>query len=228
MAIESISVVLVDDHLVFREGLRSLLEVHPDIRVVGEAGTGRQAVELTAKLRPDVVLMDIAMPSLNGIEATRQILAVLPTTRVLALSAHGDDEYIIRAVDAGVAGCLVKQTSAQAVVAAIREVNRGGAAFSASVARRLRTTAEYAGHNFKRTQSSRSLTSREIEVIQLIAEGRPNKQVAECLHISIKTVEKHRQNLMDKLNIHETAGLTRYAIAEGIVEGGRGTDTTAY
>jgi DNA-binding NarL/FixJ family response regulator len=217
---KNISVVLVDDHLVFREGLRSLLESHSDIQVVGEAGTGRQAVGLARKLRPDVVVMDIAMPSLNGIEATRQILAFLPSAKILALSAHSDDEYVVRAVSAGVSGYLLKQTSAQVLVAAIREVNRGGAAFSASVARRLRTTSRFAEHSFKRTGGNRSLTSRENEVIQLVAEGKPNKQMADDLKISIKTVEKHRQNLMDKLNIHDTAGLTRYAIAEGIIESG--------
>jgi DNA-binding NarL/FixJ family response regulator len=213
-----ITVLLAEDHTVVREGLRALLKVEGDIEVVGEAETGRQAVKLAKKLRPDVVVMDIAMPLLNGLEATRRISKAVPATRVLMLSAHGDDEYIRQAVMLGAAGYLIKQTSADLLAKAIREVQKGNAFFSPSVAKRLPSLSlelpDRSGVLKKKTR----LTSREVEVLQLIAEGKANKQVAMGLGISIKTVEKHRQHLMEKLDLHDTAGLTRYAIAAGIIE----------
>lgn len=214
-----ISVLIVDDHLVLREGLRYLIEVRGDIRVVGEAGTGREAVALVKALAPDVVLMDIAMPTLNGVEATRQILASHPKTKVLVLSAHSDDEYVKRVVAMGAVGYLVKQTSAAHLVRTIKEVQNGAKIFSPVVARRLSAgLLERPARPRKPQTLLPTLTSREMEVVQLIAEGKANKQVADGLRISIKTVEKHRQNLMNKLQIHDTAGLTRYAISEGVVE----------
>ncbi|MEN6424981.1 MAG: response regulator transcription factor [Phycisphaerales bacterium] len=214
-----IAVLLADDHTIVREGLRALLEAEGDIEVVGEAQTGRQAVQLSKGLRPDVVIMDIAMPLLNGLEATRQIVKAVPTTRVLILSAHGDDEYIRQAVLLGAAGYLIKQTSADVLGRAIREVHRGKAFFSPSIAKRLPGLSLESpdGHPVLKTKKA-GLSSREVEVLQLIAEGKANKQVAAELGISIKTVEKHRQHLMSKLDLHDTAGLTRYAIAAGIIE----------
>ena len=221
--LKKITVLLAEDHAVVRQGLRTLLESEGHSEVVGQAQTGREAVDLAASLHPDVILMDIAMPVLNGLEATRQILAANPAAKVLILSAHSDDEYIERMTAVGVAGFLEKQTSAEVLTSAIQEVAKGKTFFSPAIAKRM-----VDGRNRSRDRDGMSkanggrltarLTSRETEVLQLVAEGQANKQVAAELNISIKTVEKHRQHLMDKLNIHETAGLTRYAIAQGIIE----------
>jgi len=214
-----ITVLLAEDHMIVREGLRALLQAEGDIEVVGEAQTGRQAVQLTRRLRPDVVIMDIAMPLLNGMEATRRILKAVPATRVLILSAHSDDEYIRQVVMLGAAGYLIKQTSAGLLARAIREVQKGNSFFSPSIANRLHSLSLESPdgrHMVKKKKTG--LSSREVEVLQLIAEGRANKQVAAELGISIKTVEKHRQHLMRKLDLHDIAGLTRYAIAAGIIE----------
>ncbi len=216
-----ITVLLAEDHTIVREGLHRLLEVESDIEVIAEAQTGREAVQLAKKLSPAVVVMDIAMPVLNGLEALRQILKALPATRVLILSAHSDEAYIDQVMALGAAGYLIKQTSVQDLSKAIREVQKGNTFFSHSIFKRLND------HNRKSVmmngkgqikKRSLSLSSREVEVIQLIAEGSANKQIAGELNISIKTVEKHRQHLMEKLDIHDTAGLTRYAMAAGIIE----------
>ncbi len=214
-----ITVLLAEDHEIVREGLRLLLKHESDIHVVGEAETGRQAVEMATKLRPDVVVMDIAMPLLNGLEATRQIRKAVPSAKVLILSAHSDDAYVEQMMTLGASGFLLKQSSSHILVTAIREVQKGNTFFSPTVARRLKSrdqkSIDRAGQIKKKNNS---LSSREMEVLQLIAEGQPNKQVAADLGISFKTVEKHRQHLMSKLNIHDTAGLTRYAISAGIIE----------
>ena len=214
-----ITVLLAEDHGIVREGLRSLLQLSGEFEVVGEAGNGRQAVEMARKLHPTVVVMDIAMPMLNGFEATRQILLAAPDTKVLVLSAHSDDEYVAHMAAVGAAGYLVKQNSGQVLVNAIKEIASGRPYFSPSIAKRI-------GEAQRKSRESgiapgkprRPLTSREAEVLQLVAEGAANKQVAAELGISTKTVEKHRQQLMDKLDIHDTAGLTRHAIATGVIE----------
>lgn len=217
-----ITVLLADDHTVVRQGLRVLLEAESDIEVIGEAETGRQAVELTRKLLPAVVVMDIAMPLLNGLEATRQILKALPATKILILSAHGDDAYVEQVTELGAAGYLIKQNSALVLSKAIREAHKGNTFFSPSISRRLRDRRQssFRGAAGRSKKKADGLTSREVEILQLIAEGKANKQTAAELGISIKTVEKHRQRLMSKLDIHDTAGLTRYAIAAGIIESG--------
>lgn len=218
-ATKRITVLLAEDHTIVREGLRTMLEAEGDIEVVGEAATGRQAVELTRQLRPAVVVMDIAMPQLNGLEATRQILKAVPGTKVLVLSAHGDDAYVEQVNALGAAGYLLKQTSAHMLARAVREVQKGKTFFSPAIAQRLRNHYEPGSDRVRLLKKKGVvLSSREIEVLQLIAEGQANKQVAGELGISVKTVEKHRQRLMQKLNIHDTAGLTRYAIAAGIIE----------
>lgn len=214
-----IKVLLADDHTVVRQGLRVLLEADPEISVVGEAESGREVVQMAKALLPDVVVMDIAMPLLNGLEAMRQILRETPSIRVLILSSYGDDEYVHQVTAAGGAGYLLKQSAATDLLKAIREARRGNAFFSPAISRRM---LEQYRNSFTRGTSVKRgttvLTSRENEVLQLIAEGKPNKQIALELSISIKTVEKHRQQVMNKLNIHEVAGLTRYAIAKGIIQ----------
>jgi DNA-binding NarL/FixJ family response regulator len=214
-----ITVLLAEDHMIVREGFRKMLEFEDDFEVVGEAQNGRQAVALVIKLRPAVVLMDIAMPLLNGLEATRQILKVVPAAKVLMLSAHNDDAYVKNATDSGAVGFLLKQTSAHDVCRAIREVENGKTFFSSLVSKRHDRlnpqSPDRAGRLKKKTTQ---LTSREMEVLQLIAEGKANKETASELGIGLKTVEKHREHLMEKLDIHDTAGLTRYAISAGVIE----------
>ncbi len=213
------TILLADDHTVVRQGLRSLLAAESDIEVIGEAETGRQALQLARKLKPDVIVMDIAMPLLNGLEATRQIVQEIPTARIIILSSYSDDEYVEQLTSAGAIGYLLKQNAANDLIKAIREARQGNAYFSPTISRRM---LEHYRRAFANGQPVRkaadALTSREREVLQLIAEGNTNKQIAAELSISIKTVEKHRQQVMDRLGIHDIAGLTRYAIAKGIIE----------
>ncbi len=214
-----ITVLLAEDHTIVREGFHKMLELESDLTVIGEAKDGRQAVALVKKLRPAVVLMDIAMPLLNGLEATRQVLKAVPSTKVLILSAHSDDAYVQNATDAGAVGFLLKQTSAHEVCRAIREVHNGRMFFSPSISlRRDRLNSPSSSRTGPLTKRAAQLTSRETEVLQLIAEGGANKQIAAELGIAIKTIEKHREHLMQKLDIHDTAGLTRHAISVGIIE----------
>ncbi len=213
------TVLLVDDHAVLREGLRMVLEAEKDMHVIAEARSGREAVEFVKQFRPDVVVMDIAMPLLNGFEAARQIIKSFSATRILILSAYSDDEYIDQMIAIGVAGYLIKQSSAQILSKAIREVSKGRLFFSAEIAKRLEEKNKKSlGRNGVLKNKNIRLSSREAEVLQLIAEGKANKEIASELTISIKTVEKHRQHLMEKLNIHDTAGLTRHAISAGVIE----------
>lgn len=219
---QKIKVLLADDHNVVRQGLRALLAVEMDIEIVGEADTGWQAVMLSKKLLPDVVVMDIAMPNLNGLEATRQIAREVPTAKLLVLSSYNDDEYVHQVTGAGATGYLLKQTAATDLIKAVRETRDGNAFFSPAISKRL---VEHYREAFQRgtpvKKQENPLTSREAEVLQLIAEGLANKQIASELNISIKTVEKHRQQVMNKLNIHDIASLTRYAISRGVIENTR-------
>ena len=219
MSMKRITVLLAEDHTVVREGLRKILELEDDFEVVGEAEDGRQAVALVQKLRPAVVVMDIAMPLLNGLEATRQILKAVPCARILILTAHSDDAYIKVATESGAVGFQLKQACARVLSAGIREVNKGHTFFGPFMAKRLpereRKSLDRAGRSNPRKDR---LTSREVEVLQLVAEGNANKETAAELSIGMKTVEKHRERLMAKLNIHDTAGLTRYAISAGVIE----------
>jgi len=219
MTMKRIRVLLAEDHQIVREGLRSLLEHEGDIEVVGEAENGRQAVELSRKLNPAVVVMDVAMPLLNGLEATRQIRKYFPDTRVLILSARNDGAYVEQMMLLGAAGFLLKQTSSHILAAAIREVQKGNTYFSPVISQRVCGQSPKPLDRLGNSkQRNNRLSSREVEVLQLIAEGNANKQVAATLGVSFKTVDKHRQHLMSKLDIHDVAGLTRYAIAVGIVE----------
>jgi DNA-binding NarL/FixJ family response regulator len=216
---KKITVLLAEDHMIVREGFRKMLELENDIQVVGEAQNGRQAVAMVKKLRPAVVVMDIAMPLLNGLEATRQILKAVPGTRILILSAHSDDAYVKNATESGAMGFLLKQASAHVLSKGIREVNQGNTFFGPAITKRLHQLDGKSRDRAGRPQSGDiRLTSREMEVLQLIAEGKANKETAAELGISIKTVEKHREKVMSKLDVHDTAGLTRYAISAGIIE----------
>ena len=216
----NISVLLVDDHSIVREGLRALLLAEGDLNIVAEAQTGREAVQAAEQFRPEVVVMDLAMPLLNGCEATRQILKALPSAKVVVLSSYGDDEHIHQAIGAGAAAYLLKQTAAAELVKAIREVKNGNAYFSPAIAARLREQSCRAEDQApaQEPQEQAPLTSREVEVLQLIAEGFANKQIAAELGLSVKTVEKHRQAVMKKLDIHDIAGLVRHAATKGIIE----------
>lgn len=212
---KKISVVLADDHTVVRQGLRSLLSAEPDIEVVGEAENGRQAIQMAQRLLPDIVVLDIAMPQLNGLEAARQIIHEGLRCKLLMLSSYGDEEYVHQLAVLGASGYLMKQTAATDLIKAIREASKGNAFFSPSISRQL---LDYCRSGRQNAPQTTELTSRELEVLQLVAEGNGNKQIASALNLSIKTVEKHRQKLMNKLNIHDIAGLTHYAIAHGVVE----------
>src|ERR1041385_1159042 len=199
-----ITVILADDHTVVRQGLRALLEAEEDMSVVAEAENGHQAVQLAKRLQPDVVVMDIGMPWLNGLEATRQITKESLKCKVVILSSYSDDEYVQQLTDAGASGYLIKQSAGQDLVMAIREAKKGNAFFSPAISRQLLDHYRKAFVRGKPVhKEANRITSREMEVLQLIAEGQVNKQIAARLFISIKTVEKHRQNLMNKLEIHE-------------------------
>jgi len=215
---KTITVLLADDHAVIREGLRLLLETTPDIQIIAEAENGHEAVQRATKFLPDVVLLDLAMPQLSGIDAARLISKRVPAARVLILSAYNESREVQAALEAGVAGFVTKQTAATELLRAIRETSKGNAFFSPEIAKRLvdqtRDAFRYGGQN---SASRRSLTPRETEVLQLVAEGNTNREMAAALVISIKTIEKHRQALMNKLNIHEAATLTRYAISNGLI-----------
>ena len=213
-----IRVVLVDDHNVVREGFRVLIQADASLEVVGEAENGRDAVSIVKKVHPEVAVLDISMPILGGVQATRQIHAFDPNIRVLILSMHKDEEYVREVFHAGATGYLLKQTSGAELIRAIKEVHRGNAYLSPSIAKHV--VADYRGSvkNKRGIQSKTGLTQREVEVLQLIAEGYSNKKIAQELFISIKTVETHRQKIMDALDIHDVAGLTRFAVTNRIID----------
>jgi DNA-binding NarL/FixJ family response regulator len=201
-----------------REALVTILERHKDIKVVGQAADGREGAEKAAKLKPDVVTLDVAMPNLNGLDAARHIRRKSAATRILILTAYEDDMFMQHALEAGVDGYVSKTSAAETLATAVREVARGMKAFSPAVKKRLAQYEKNEGSSTMQRRKTDTLTEREVEVLQLIAEGNANKQTADKLGISIKTVEKHRQSVMNKLHIHDTAGLTRHAISAGLVE----------
>ena len=220
MKTHPIGVLVADDHTIVRRGLVSLLSLDEGIEVVGEATDGRVAVDRAMELDPDVVLMDISMPGLNGLEATRQIKKEMPHIKVLVLSAHDKDEYILNVVRSGADGYLLKNTSAEDLYAAIRAVHSGHAFFSPSVSKVLLDSYVHGGKGEDTggaTPADQRLTPREREIIQLVAEGKTHQEAATLLHISVRTVDTHCVNIMKKLDIHDSAGLVRYAITNGIV-----------
>lgn len=216
----SISLLVADDHNIIRSGLCALLKNEADFNIVGEATSGRAAVALAVQLSPNILIVDIAMPLLNGVEATRQVLRECPSTKVIVLSAYDDDQHIEAVMAAGAAAYLLKHTAAAEICEAVREVHKGNAYFSPTVAERLRAKSISKLEQPSERTRTEPLTLREAEVLQLIAEGFSNKMIASELNISIKTIEKHRQSLMTKLDIHCVAGLTRHAAANGVIEAG--------
>ncbi|HHH41091.1 MAG TPA: response regulator transcription factor [Chloroflexi bacterium] len=212
-----IRVLIADDHAIVRAGIRSLLEDHADIEVVGEAGSGCEAIEQTLRLRPDVVLMDIAMRDLSGLEATRAIKAQAPQVNVLALTMHDREEYFFAMLKAGALGYVLKESGPEELLAAIRAVHRGEAFLSPRVTKMILD--DYLAQQADRVPSRyNSLTSREKEVLRLAAEGKTTREMAEILHLSPKTVEKHRSSMMRKLGLHNLSELIRYAIRKGLIE----------
>ncbi len=215
----AITVLVADDHTIVRRGLVSLLSLGEGIQVIGEAPDGRAAVDLTLQKDPDVVLMDISMPVLNGLEATARIKKQAPHVRVLILSAYDNDEYITQVVRSGANGYLLKNSSAEELYAAIRSVASGHAFFSPAVSKVIADS--YVRGSAPESEPTRPsdsrLTSREREILQLVAEGHTHQEVADQLHISVRTVDTHCGNIMKKLDIHDSAGLVTYAIKNGIL-----------
>ena len=212
-----IHILLADDHAVMRTGLRLVLERQPDFEVVGEASDGREAVALTQQHRPEVVVMDVTMPNLNGIEAARQISASLPQSGIVMLSMHSDEAYVLRALKAGARGYLLKESAESDLIAAIRAVHAGKAFFSPAVSRMLVEDYVRQLQDREIEDSYELLTTREREILQLIAEGKSNKEVAAILNLSLYTIETHRGNLMEKLNLHTVPELILYAVRKGVI-----------
>jgi DNA-binding NarL/FixJ family response regulator len=210
-------VLLAEDHTIVRKGLHALLDAEAAIEVIGEAQDGREALAKAEQLRPDVVVMDITMPGLNGLEATRLIKKRFPEVKVLILTVHSDEEYIRQILRAGASGYLVKQAAPHELTSAIQAVQRGESYLSPSVSKKV--VEEYVRHaaGAAEEDSCERLTDREREVLQLIAEGSSTRDIAEMLHMSVKTAESHRARVMRKLDIHSTAELTQYAIRKGVI-----------
>lgn len=211
----TIKIILADDHNVLREGLKSLLNQQQDFEVIGEADNGRDAVRLTKKLEPDIVVLDIGMPNMNGIQATQHIVAEVPDTKVLALSMHSDHQFVVKMLQAGASGYMLKDCAYEELISAVRDITAGKFYLSKDV------TGVVINNYINMIQavdavSHPTLTSRERETLQLIAEGKSTAETANLLNVSPKTIETHRKNIMDKLDIHNIADLTKYAVREGI------------
>jgi len=211
----TIKIILADDHNVLREGLKSLLNQQQDFEVIGEADNGQEAVRLTKKLEPDIVVLDIGMPNMNGIQATEHIVAEVPETKVLALSMHSDHQFVVKMLQAGASGYMLKDCAYEELISAVRDITAGKFYLSKDV------TGVVINNYINMIQavdavSHPTLTSRERETLQLIAEGKSTAETASLLNVSSKTIETHRKNIMDKLDIHNIADLTKYAVREGI------------
>jgi len=220
---DNIRVLIVDDHPVVREGLRALFEREAGVEVVGEASDGAEALRKAAEIRPDVVVMDLEMPVMNGIQATRRLLRDNRETRVVVLSMHEEESYVFQALKAGATGYVLKGSSFGELAEAVRSARKGTPRFSPPISRIIMDSYldESPDRKMERSRSG-MLTNREREVLRLIAEGNTNNEIAAQIKISVKTVETHRTNLMKKLDIHDVAGLTRYAIKSGVVVLGKG------
>jgi two-component system, NarL family, response regulator NreC len=212
-----VRILLADDHTVVRKGLRLLLETHPGFQVIAEAANGREAVALAEEHRPDAVVMDVAMPILNGIEAARQISNKLPQTAVVFLSMHSDEGYVLKALKAGARAYLLKDSAEQDLINAVKAVSEGKAFFSPAISKMLVEDYVRQMQELKLEDSYELLTTRERELLQLLAEGKNNKEVANILNLSLRTVETHRSNIFQKLNLHSGAELILYAVRKGVI-----------
>jgi len=212
--VSNIRLLLADDHTLVRAGLRALLQSVPGVEVVGEVNNGRDAVRQVAELHPNLVLMDIAMSELNGLEAAGRIVREFPGVRVIMLSMHATEEYVVQALRAGASGYLLKNAGAEELAKAIEQVAHGETFLSPAVSRQV---TEYIRRVGPEGSPLERLSPRQREILQLIAEGNTTKRIALALHISVKTVETHRSQLMEQLDIHDVAGLVRYAIRQGLV-----------
>jgi two-component system response regulator NreC len=212
-----IRILLADDHVVMRSGLRLLLERQPNLQVVAEAADGQEAVRLAAAENPEVVIMDIAMPHLNGVEATRQIVTRNPETAVVILSMHSDESYVLRSLKAGARAYLLKDSAEADLIAAIRAIQEGKSFFSPGVRRILKEDYVHQLAKLGEEDTYELLTPREREVLQLVAEGKSNKDVANLLNLSLYTVETHRTHILQKLNLHSVPELILYAVRKGII-----------
>ena len=212
----SIRVLIADDHKIMLAGLRSILEKQTDFEVVGEADNGRKAVQMAQEKKPDVIVMDVSMPDLNGIEATKQIIESLPETRVIALSMHSDKRFVMGMLRAGASGYLLKDCASQELANAIVQVARGKKYLSPEITGVVIDDFLLGDSSEEVATAASQLSPREREVLQLIAEGWSTKQIASHLYVSIKTIETHRRQIMKKLDLHSTADLTKYAIREGL------------
>ncbi len=213
----SVRILLADDHTLMRNGLRLLLERQPNLEVIGEASDGRQAVDFAEIHRPDVIIMDIAMPQLNGVEATRQIVTRSPSTAVVILSMHSDESYVIRSLKAGARAYLLKDSAEADLIAAIGAITVGKSFFSPAVRRLLKEDYMHQLAEVGAEDSYELLTNREREVLQMVAEGMSNKEVANALSLSLYTVETHRTHILQKLNLHSVPELILYAVRKGII-----------
>jgi len=212
-----IRILIADDHGVMRKGLRLQLEQHEGFKVVGEASDGREAVKLAGELLPDLVIMDVGMPNLNGVEATAQIVKQNPNARVIVLSMHSDEEYLLRALGAGAKGYLLKESADVDLYRAVEAVSQGKSFFSPAIAKMLLDDFVHQLRNRKQSDSYELLSEREKEILQLLAEGRSNKEVAALLNLSTYTVETHRTRLMQKLGLHSSVELVLYAVRKKII-----------
>jgi len=210
-------IVIAEDHTILREGLRALLSSDPDFEVVGEAEDGREAIRCAGEFQPDVLLLDLSMPRMNGLEAIAEIKRRSPETKILALTVHNDEEYVLAALRAGADGYVLKDARHAELVMAIRSVLSGKRYLSPGVSEKVIEGYLEGKKTIKTTSSWGSLTQREREVLKLIGEGYKNKEIAQFLHLSVKTVEKHRSNIMEKLDLHNVSALTAYAMEKGLV-----------
>ncbi len=211
------SIILVDDHTMVREGLRQLLMTFPDVSVIAEGGNGYEAIELAQEHHPDIMIIDISMPKLRGVEAIMEIKAVSPETKILVLSMYDHEEYIKQSLKNGASGYLLKNSASEELMTAIQQVTRGEMYLSPPISRQI-VSAWVSDTNLTGTSVESPLTNREAQVLKLLAEGYSNKQVAEMLHVSIKTVETHRYRIMEKLELDSFAALVKYAIKSQLVE----------
>ena len=210
-------VLLVDDHPLFREGIRALLSAESDIEVVGEAADGKQAIELAEKLSPNIIVMDLVMPGMNGMQAAQQLHDKYPDIKVLILSMYDDDEYVCQILKAGASGYVLKRAASDDLLRAIREVEKGGSALHPTVAAKLIKDYVRRTKSTEQRDSGSVLTARESEVLRLVAEGHTNQQIADMLGLGRKTVDTHRTNIMRKLDLHDVTALVKYALKRGLI-----------